>query len=31
MTIGHIIERPQGVTGAILLGTYGALDPVATS
>jgi pimeloyl-ACP methyl ester carboxylesterase len=26
MTIGHILSRPQGVAGAVLLGTYGIMD-----
>lgn len=26
MTIGHVLERPQRVTGAILLGSYGLMD-----
>lgn len=26
MTIGHVLERPQSVTGAILLGSYGLMD-----
>jgi pimeloyl-ACP methyl ester carboxylesterase len=26
MTIGHVLRRPQGVTGAILFGSYGLMD-----
>ena len=26
MTIGHVLTRPEGVTGAILLGSYGLMD-----
>lgn len=26
MTIGHVLRRPQGVTGALLFGSYGLMD-----
>lgn len=26
LTIGHVLARPEGVTGAILLGSYGIMD-----
>lgn len=26
LTIGHILDRPRGVTGAILMGSYGIMD-----
>ncbi len=26
MTIGHVLDRPDGVTGAILMGSYGIMD-----
>lgn len=26
MTIGHVLQRPEGVTGALLFGSYGLMD-----